>query len=208
MHQRPRNKLMTFLNLSFPGLIRPKPGVGMHPPCGGITHMKGPTEGNEKNKMETDFWKICHWLHYRINTVWRVCLEKDGKTQVRGCQEGQWRTGPAIKVKEKNNDNSNTNNNININIINNSNNTDNKKIKLKMVKKSKQNEKLSVSLHLWYKNGHPWAAFDPQLGNTTEIVNNFFYCFCLVETRSFYWIYESLFHCQIFFVSFFGIFFL
>lgn len=49
-----------------------------------------------------------------------------------------------------------------------------------MKRKTKGNNKTKtklwfrVSLHLWYKNGHPWAAFDPQLGKTTEIVNNFF----------------------------------
>lgn len=55
---------------------------------------------------------------------------------------------------------------------------------MKRKKKNPKNKKpktklwFRVSLHLWYKNGHPWAAFDPQLGKTTEIVNNFFYCFC------------------------------
>lgn len=85
---------------------------------------------------------------------------------------------------KKNNDNSNTNNNINSNISNNSKNNDNKKAKVRM--EGNKKEKNSVCLFIFGIKMAVWAAFDPRLERTTEIVNNFLYCFCLVETRSSY----------------------
>lgn len=171
MRQRPRNTLKTFFNLFCKKFLawseqNRELGCSRHVEA---SHLTGRTEGNEEDARK------CVTIKH-----WGVCVE-EGEAQPGGGQEGQWRTGPAVTVKE-NNDNSNTNNSINSNVINNSNNNDNKEIKEKMQRNQSQ-QSLSVSLHLWYKNGRPRAAFDPQLGKTTEIVNNFYYC-CLVETRS------------------------